>query len=128
MSKGQHLAGKLHTGYQDIRCVINGYQEKIDQISIKYLGYQYKIDLSIKYLTDFSRLLKNLFWLVYQTIRQISVESGKKVKNLKNRWKIAMFRPNSTAGYQGYQPDIKAFCTPDIMSCHPLVRTIRFDA
>jgi len=20
----------------------------------------------------------------------------------------------------GYQPDIKAFCTPDIMSCHPL--------
>jgi len=29
-----------------------------------------------------------------------------------------MFRPNSTAGYQGYQPDIKAFCIPDIMSCH----------
>jgi len=28
-----------------------------------------------------------------------------------------MFRPNSTAGYQ---PDIKAFCTPDIMSHQPL--------
>ena len=31
-----------------------------------------------------------------------------------------MFRPNPTAGYEGYQPDIMAFCTPDVMSCYPL--------
>jgi len=33
-----------------------------------------------------------------------------------------MFLPNPTAGYHGfngYQPDINAFCTLDIMSCHP---------
>jgi len=30
-----------------------------------------------------------------------------------------MFRPNPTAGYH---PHIKAFCTPDIMSCYPLGR------
>jgi len=35
-----------------------------------------------------------------------------------------MFWPNPTAGYQ---PDIKAFRTPDIMSCHPLVK-IQFKA
>ena len=35
------LAGYLYTGYQryqpDIRGLLNGYQEKIDQISVKYL-------------------------------------------------------------------------------------------
>ena len=31
-----------------------------------------------------------------------------------------MFWPNTTAGYQGYQPDIRAFYTPDSMSSHPL--------
>jgi len=31
-----------------------------------------------------------------------------------------MFRPPPTAEHQGYQPDIKAFCTRDIMSCHSL--------
>jgi len=40
-------------------------------------------------------------------------------KKLENLLETAMFRPNPTAGYQGYQPDIKAFCTPDIMSCYP---------
>ena len=38
---------------------------------------------------------------------------------------MAMFRPNPTAGYQGYQPDIKAFCTPNIMSCYPLPHAAR---
>jgi len=35
-----------------------------------------------------------------------------------------MFRPNSTAGYQGYQSGIKAFCTPDIMSGNPLATLV----
>jgi len=30
-----------------------------------------------------------------------------------------MLRPNRTAGYQGYQPVIRALCTPDIISYHP---------
>jgi len=30
-----------------------------------------------------------------------------------------MSRLNPTAGSTGYQPDIKAFCTPHIMSCYP---------
>jgi len=30
-----------------------------------------------------------------------------------------MFGRNPTTGYQGYQPDIKALCASDIMSCHP---------
>jgi len=41
-----------------------------------------------------------------------------------------MFRPNLTVGYHGYKldklPDIKAFFTPDIISCHFLVYTCRF--
>jgi len=41
-----------------------------------------------------------------------------------------MFRQNPTAGYQGYQPNenispIKAFCTPDNMSCHPVGDTLK---
>jgi len=35
-----------------------------------------------------------------------------------------MFPSNATAGYQGYQPDIKAFGTPDMMSCQPLAKYI----
>jgi len=27
----------LYTGYQDIRGILNGYEEKIDPISVKYL-------------------------------------------------------------------------------------------
>jgi len=41
-------------------------------------------------------------------------------KKLEKSLKTVMFRPNETAGYQGYQPDIKAFSTPDFMGCHPL--------
>jgi len=44
------------------KSIINGYQEKIDRISITYL-------------TDFSRKLKKVFWL-YLNISQISVDSG----------------------------------------------------
>jgi len=32
-----------------------------------------------------------------------------------------MFWPNPIAGYQGFQPDIKVSCTPDIMSCYTWV-------
>jgi len=63
----------LYTGYQDIediRGIINEYQEKIDQISIKNL-------------TDFGRILKNISW-VYLNISQVSVNSGQRIKNLKN--------------------------------------------
>jgi len=49
--------------------MINRYQEKLDQISKKYL-------------TDFSRILKNICWK-YPNISQISVNSGQRVKNLK---------------------------------------------
>ena len=35
-----------------------------------------------------------------------------------------MLRPNPTAGYQGYQQDIKSFCTLDIMSGHPLADSL----
>jgi len=60
-----------YQGYQpDIRGIINGYQEKIDHISIKYL-------------TDFGRILKNISW-IYLNINQISVNSGQRAKNLKN--------------------------------------------
>jgi len=68
------FAGNLYTEYQDIKDysgIINGYQEKIDQISIKYLA-------------DFNRILKNICWM-YLNISQISVDSGQGAKNLKNR-------------------------------------------
>jgi len=77
----------------DIRDIINGYQEKIDQISIKYL-------------TDFSRILKNICW-IYLNISQKSVDRGQR-KNTKNRRIQSYFDEIS-------QPDIKAFCTPDII-------------
>ena len=35
-----------------------------------------------------------------------------------------MVRPNPTARYRGCQPDIKVFCAPDIMSCHPLFYSV----
>lgn len=72
-----------YQGYQvDIRGIINGCREKIGQISMKYL-------------TDFSRMLKRIFW-IYRNCSQISVDSGQIVKNLKNRWKQPGF------GNQGY--------------------------
>jgi len=82
--------------------MINGYQGNISQISIKYQ-------------TDFSRILNNICW-IYPNISQISEDSGQ-IKILEKSLKTAMFRPNPTARYQ---PDIKAFCTTDIKSCHPL--------
>jgi len=98
------------TGYEgyksDIRGIINRYQEEIDEISIKYQ-------------TDFGKILRNISW-IYLSISQTPVDSFAKSKNLEKLLKTAMFRPNLTAGYQGYQPDIKAFCTPDIMRCYPL--------
>jgi len=60
-----------HQGYQpDIRGMMNGYQEKNDQISIKNL-------------TDFGKILKNICW-IYLNMSQISVDNGQRVKNLKN--------------------------------------------
>ena len=108
------------SGYQgyhlDIRGIINEYQGKMDRISVYYL-------------TDLSRILGSICWM-FLNINQISVGRGqrkknnkKTKKNLKKSLKTAMFRPNTTVGYQGYQPNVKAFCTPDIMSCHPLQRT-----
>ena len=43
-------------------------------------------------------------------------QSGKLEKSMKT----AMFLSIPTTAYQGYQPDIKVFCTPNIKSCHPL--------
>jgi len=61
-----------YQGYQqDIRGVMNGYQEKIDQISIIYL-------------TDFSRILKYISW-IYLNISQISVDRPQS----KKKWNIA---------------------------------------
>jgi len=57
---------------------------------------------------------------MYLNISEISVDISQRVKRLEKSLKTAMFRPNPTAGYHGYQPDIKAVCIPDIMSCHPL--------
>jgi len=90
-----------YQGYQpDIRGLSNGYEEKIDQTSFKQTLAEYK-----KYL------------LV--TPFQIPVAFGQREINFWNSLKTAMFRSNPTAGYRGYQPDINAFSTPDIMSCHP---------
>jgi len=76
------------SGYQpDIRGAINGYQEKIDQSSLKYL-------------TDSDRILKNISWIYYLNISQISVDTGKRVKNLKNCGKRPCFD-------RIQQPDIK---------------------
>ena len=113
---GGSFHGDLYTGYQDIKDIskisdmymMNGYQQVIDQISSKYV-------------IDFSRIIKNICW-IYQNIGQVSVYSGQRVKNLEQSLKKIMFRPNPT-GYLGYQSDIKAFCTPDIMSCHPVFST-----
>jgi len=68
----------------------NGYQNKIDQIPIKNL-------------TDFGGILKNIS-SVYPNISRQCSQSEKLEKSLKT----AMFRPNQTVGYRGYQPDIKA--------------------
>jgi len=70
--------------------MINGHQEIIDQISIKYL-------------TDFGRTLKDITG-IYLNISQISVDSGHRVKKkLEKLLKTVMIRPNTTAGCQGYQ-------------------------
>jgi len=42
------------------------------------------------------------------------VDSGQS-KILEKSLETARFPPNPTAKYQGYLPDIKAFCTPDII-------------
>jgi len=68
---------------------------------------------------------KNISWIPkYKP--DISGQSLCKKNNNNNEksLKTAMCRPNPTAGYLGYQPDIKAFCSPDIMICHPLPKSI----
>jgi len=61
-----------YQGYQpDIGSIMNGYQEKIDQIFVKYP-------------TDFRRILKNICW-IYLNISQKSVDSGQRVTNVENR-------------------------------------------
>jgi len=59
----------------------------------------------MEYLTDFSRRLENIGW-IYLNIREISVDSGQRVKKLEKLLKTAIFRPNRTPGYEGYLPDI----------------------
>jgi len=62
---------RLYQGYQpDIRGIINGYHEKIGQISIKYL-------------MDFGGKLKNISWICLN-ISQILVGSGHRIKRVKN--------------------------------------------
>jgi len=99
-----------YQGYQlNIRGIMNGYQEKI------YL-------ISTDYLTDCSRIFKNICW-IYPTISQISMNDGQRVTNLKNRYNTHVsIESNSRISRisNGYQPDINTFCAPDIMSCHPL--------
>jgi len=65
---------RMSAGYTGI---INGYQEKIDHISIKYL-------------TDFGRILKTISW-IYLNINQISVNSGQRAKKLEKLLKTATF-------------------------------------
>jgi len=56
--------------------------------------------ISIKYLTDFSRISKNISW-IYLDISQISVDSSQRVKKkkLEKPLKKAMSCPNLTGGY-----------------------------
>ena len=54
-------------------------------------------------------LKKNVCW-INQNISQISVDSSQSVN--KKSLKTAMFRPNPTAVYHGYQPDISRISRP----------------
>jgi len=68
MHDRHRLAGNMYTGYQPgIRGLLNGYQEKIDQIPIKYL-------------TDFRRYQK--ISAGYTLMSQITVDCGQRVINL----------------------------------------------
>jgi len=118
----RHFQGITHSwksvhrisGYQghlpDITSIINGYQEKNDQISIKYL-------------TDFSITLKNICW-IYLNIRHVSVDSSQRVKNLKNHRKQPCFDRIQLPDIR----DINRISRPFVhrTSCHPLGNTSNF--
>ena len=60
---------------------------RISRMSAGYHRYNKRIsreidNISIQYLTDFSRILKNILW-IYLNISQISVDSGQRLKKLK---------------------------------------------
>jgi len=98
------------SGYQryqpDIRGIINGYQQKIDQISVKYL-------------TDFSMILKNICW-IYLKISQISVDIDHRVRNLKNRWKRSCFDRLQQPDIEDINRISRRFVHLISSSCHPL--------
>jgi len=68
-------------------------------------------------VTDFGRIFKNISWISLN-ISQILKDRGQRVKKfvkiaenshvLTERYSRI---PRISAGYQGYQPDINAFCT-----------------
>jgi len=98
--KSVHRISGCQEYQPDIRGKVNWYQEKTDQISIKYRTY-------------FGRMLKNIS-CIYLNISQILDDSGQRVKT----WKIAENRHVSIESNRRisristkYQPNIKAFCT-----------------
>jgi len=95
-----------------MRGIINRYQHKIDQISIKYL-------------TDFGRILKYISW-INLNISQISVDSGQREKIWKKAENSHVSTGSNSRISRIYQRDIEAFCTPDIMSCYRLVGSASF--
>jgi len=111
------------------------YVHRISRISAGYQRYSKRISRgnlpNIIEITDrFQQSIKKyLLYFTYLNISQTSVNSNQRVKN----WKIAEYRyvlikSNSLTSQisTGYQPNIKAFCTPDIMSFHPLSKRSLF--
>jgi len=86
--------------------------------------------ISIKNLTDFGRIfLENLLDIPKLAISMISVDSGQRVNNLKiaeNSHFSTEYNIRISRILTRYRPDIKAFCTPDIMSCHLLTNPNRY--
>jgi len=91
--------------YQGLPCRktphrISGYLDINDINRILELFYQEKNDqISVKYLIGFSRILKITCW-IYPNLSQILVDSGQTVKKLRHRWKQPCFD-------RIQQPDIK---------------------
>jgi len=83
---------------------------RILRISAGYQRYNKRISgedwPNFKYLTDFSRIFKNISW-IYLNISQILVDSGKRAYNLKNCWKQPCFdlmqQPHINRISAGYQ-------------------------
>jgi len=99
----------------------------ISRISAGYQKYAYRISrgnwLNFNEISDrFQHNIKKYLLDIpkcYSDISRQWAESKKLGKTLKT----AIIRPKPIAGYQ---PDIKAFFTLDIMSCHPLIMGIHF--